>query len=324
MQKNIFYWRQTVALIMSLLVLNGCDDIVPQRVDENIVIHRDGKIDVHYYGTFSDTYEILGSLGSRSVNLPSRDSFEKQILEKYLGEKGINTVLRTAANTYSLDYAETGSVSKGDFPSLLVAGSTLAERMPSFISFTRVDELELGFRTKENKTIKELKDLLKENNPTATVVRRMLDSLHGTLTIRIDAALVGDQNAQRVTHDKDGWTEYKWVIDKTTLSKVKFTFFLGEHDSAMNKLLTSPPGSDCMKVIGSMCKCGPFVLEQMQTGESVGNRAYKITTSEGIQRGCSDKNGTIKAISVRRTGPCDLTMPPEDESDKLCRIPSKP
>jgi hypothetical protein len=95
-------------------------------------------------------------------------------------------------------------------------------------------------------------------------------------------------------------------------------FFRSKDDYMFAKVQRSPVGSDCMKLIGQSCKCGPFILQDMQMGEPLAKRAYELRTSEGTKRGCSGTDGDTISMTLSHTGPCEVVMLPEVESEKSC------
>lgn len=306
-----------VLFALLLLALSGCYEVMPQRVEESITIERDGRFQLSYAGTFKDFSTLIENTGKA-------EDMQDIALKKLKAAPSAKVVKQTAPHTFFVRFEESGSFEHDDLTPFLGGASSVSKVAPSFLELKPIRELELGFEAKDGLTREDragLDSMVSGTNPEAHAAKALLNGLHATLTIRIDAALVGEHNAQSVKKDRDGKTAYTWHIDRRSLNPVKFAFFFGKQDLSMFKLLRSPPGSECQKVIGQECKCGPFVLYKSR-GAPMANSGYQMNTDAGPVRGCTDAGGVTQTISVKLTGgPCSVSLLSPEESTKLCPVP---
>lgn len=313
--KNLYKALQCLGLSLALLALSGCYEVIPQDVEEHIVIHRDGRFEASYSGTFRD---LLGVLGD-GVSAEERAELERAALRKLQAAPALKSVKKTGAHTFLARFEETGSLSGEDIPPLLGGLQGNKEVAPTLIGFKWMSELENGYEAdaKQAQPRKDLQAMLEDSSEGGRELKRLVKSFHGVLTIEIDADLVGEHNAQSVNKSSSGMSIYRWKFDQKSLEPAKFTFFFGAHDRAMLSILRSPPGSDCMKLIGGECKCGPFVLVK-KNGDPLVNAGYEILVGSRKVQGCSNASGETQSVLVKKTSSCEITVLNKEQSSRLC------
>jgi len=313
--KNPYGTLKFLSLSWLLLALSGCYEVVPQDVEEHIVIHRDGRFEASYSGTFRDLSGVLGDADSAE----EREEMERGTLRKLQAAPALKSVKKTGAHTFLVRFEETGSLSGEELPPLIGGLRGNKEVVPTLIGFKWMRDLEKGFEadTKQAVSRKDLEEMQQDSSEEGQELKRLFKGFHGALTIEIDADLVGEHNAQSVNKSSSGMSVYRWKFDQKSLVPAKFTFFFGAHDRAMLSIMRSPPGSDCMKLIGGECKCGPFVLVK-NNGEPLVNGGYEILVASRKVRGCSNASGETQSVQVKKTGRCELTVLNKEQSARLC------
>jgi len=91
---------------------------------------------------------------------------------------------------------------------------------------------------------------------------------------------------------------------------VELLLSLDKRDIPAFKLIDSPKGSNCVELIGSNCKCGPFTIRNSK-GFVQANTPYEITGPAGTRRGCTDSKGDTIAVESSVTGPCHVRLFPQ-------------
>jgi hypothetical protein len=107
---------------------------------------------------------------------------------------------------------------------------------------------------------------------------------------------------EKAWHSADGVVDESFAKSRIALEDVLGMPLLRSKEERMKAKLTySPPGAECMKIIGQDCQCGPFLLQQ-RNGEILANHAYVILAGEREISGCTDAEGMTQAIEIKHTG----------------------
>jgi hypothetical protein len=297
------------ALLLTFLA--GCYEVAPQNVDAHISIQRDGQFSIKYGGTFKDMSELLATLGDDVTKT------EEDTLRMLTDSPSIEEVRRTAPHTFFARWRTQGNFNSETLPPLMGGPSGQETKVPNLVGFKRIDVLQRAFEVSDALAPEGFKfeDLAGNPSPEAAAIKRMINGFRGGLSIEIDDDLVLEHNASAKQKISDGRSLYQWALQIPAREPVKFSFSLSKEDKDMYKVLKSPPGSDCVGLIGQECKCGPFAVRMQGSGSALVNRPYEITTEEGVTRGCTNASGETKSVRVRQTGGrCELKVPPSDEA----------
>jgi hypothetical protein len=294
-----------------LTLLAGCYEVAPQNVEAHISIQRDGQFSIKYGGTFKDTSELLAALGDDVTET------EEDTLRMLTNSPAIEEVRRTAPHTFFARWLAQGNFNSETLPPLMGGPSGQETKVPNLVGFKRIAVLHKAFEVSDALAPAGFKfdDLAGNPSPEAAAIKRLINNFRGGLSIEIDDDLVLEHNASAKQKISDGRSLYQWALQIPARESVKFSFSLSKEDKDMYKVLKSPPGSDCVRLIGQACKCGPFAVRMQGSGSALVNRPYEITTEAGITRGCTDANGETKSVRVQQTGGrCELKVPPPDEA----------
>lgn len=331
------------------LALSGClkEPIYPTKATQEITILKNGQGHVRYVGTFRDVYPEwlqFEAFMKKQKEIEEKDgkySSAKEFSERALQEIGSDPkskvhIESVGQSTHKIEY-EKDFLWKSGLPYLLESDSILSKCWLGFTAFSKSSRNTI-FQSEPQKDFKEFYDLLikqyrspkenrKQDEPDLSAFFPILKNLKGELIIRTDG-IVAHHNAQRVSKNKDGLSEYRWNINGENLYQVEFLLAFDQADldrfyldSAKTpkdcekissndwrqvcRLKAAKPGSSCREIISDDCKCGPFVISD-NVGNRQKNRGYKIVHAEGELEGCTDEQGNTESVTVKTTGACRL------------------
>lgn len=318
-------------LIVLTVALAGCLELIPQRVEQRLVIHSDGTYLSSYSGTFNDMYEVVVAIdkdkGRTTPRLDEGLGGRAQAdLENYFQTKhAFKSIRKSTPHVYFVEFEKTGTLKVNNFESesdTLLGINGAGDSIPRLIGLEQDQFDNSAF---------ELVDLvnngdlgrLSENNEGAfgRAINKLIKGFDATVSIQVAENRVTQHNASSVKKLGNGDAIYKWKVRVGMPEPMKFSFYLGDRNSAAYKLANSPPGSSCKDVIGSDCACGPFQLMDPLGETPVTGAGYELQVQDQLLKGCTNSEGKIERVMVKRTGgPCSVTLMSKAESAALCPV----
>ncbi|CUV66452.1 hypothetical protein BN3087_840009 [Sulfurovum sp. enrichment culture clone C5] len=312
--------RKIFIYSLMLLFATGCIEVAPQEVHQDVKISKNKTISITYDGTFMDLYDVFVTMDSlkheQSNDLPNLDEYQKSII-KMLRESKLNKkAYKISGHTFYAKWQEDANISyPNPTPSLLSSYGN--EKIPKILTLNSMQISSSAFHFSYDEIDPESKEPTDEW--LKNLIKKYALGYKGKVSITIDSDLVLKSNATTTTKLSDGTTLYEWsdlkFEDKE--SKIDFVFSFDPMDKDRYKLTSAPVGTSCKSLIGTDCKCGPFVLYSYG-GYPLSYRGYVIKSNNITKKGCSDKDGNVPSITSKITGNCTITMLNEKESSKLC------
>ncbi len=308
-------FRRLAVAALACLSLTACIELVPQDVEEHIVIQRDGRIDVTYQGTFNDLSELAQAIAADTdeKKMPSAEEFRVSAFALLKDKLKISEVEEVSPGLYRMRWHDEGRLSEGRLPKLLDRyGDEELPRLLHIVSHREISSSAFGIETTQSDDPDEMPSL-PEGKRTSTVVRGYLDRFKGKVSVRVDPAMVLKHNATSVSTDADGMLVLQWSLSMPLKHGVDLLITLDQRDIPVFKLMNSPPGSNCKELIGTDCKCGPFTFVDHRGG-LLTNTPYEIEGPQGTQQGCTNAEGKTVAVVSPVTGACRVHMLPKGEA----------
>lgn len=321
-------------LIVLTVALAGCLELVPQRVEQRLVVHPDGTYLSSYSGTFNDMYEVAVAINKdKGQPTPERDEGlggrAQADLENYFRKKhAFKSIRKSAPHAYFVEFEKTGTLTVNDFESesdTLLGINGAGDSIPRLIGLkqdrfdTSAFELVDLVSTGDWKNLEEDEDYKK--GYIGKAIKKLLAGFDATVSIQVAENRVNQHNASSVKKLDNGDAIYKWKVRVGMPEPMKFSFYLGDRNSAAYKLANSPPGSSCKAVMGSDCACGPFQLMDPLGETPVTGAGYELQVQDQLLKGCTNSEGKIERVMVKRTGgPCSVTLMSKAESAALCPV----
>lgn len=312
--------RKIFIYSLMLLFATGCIEVAPQEVHQDVKISKNKTISITYDGTFMDLYDVFVTMDSlkheQSNDLPNLDEYQKSII-KMLRESKLNKkAYKISGHTFYAKWQEDANISyPNPTPSLLSSYGN--EKIPKILTLNSMQISSSAFHFSYDEIDPESKEPTDEW--LEKLIKKYALGYKGKVSITIDSDLVLKSNATTTTKLSDGTTLYEWsdlkFEDKE--SKIDFVFSFDPMDKDRYKLTSAPVGTSCKSLIGTDCKCGPFVLYSYG-GYPLSYKGYVIKSNNITKKGCSDKDGNVPSITSKITGNCTITMLNEKESSKLC------
>lgn len=310
---------------LACLSLTACIELVPRDVKENIVIQRDGRIEVTYEGSFNDLSDLAQAIAAdtKDKKMPSAEEFRAEALALLKDKLKISEVEDVSPGVYRLRWHDAGTLSEGKLPKLLDHYGN--EELPRLLYITKHREISsaaFGIESSPSDDPEEMPSM-PEGKLTSKVVRGYLDRFQGKVSIRVDPSMVLKHNATSVSTDSEGMLVLQWSLSMPPKQRVDLLVTLDKRDFPVFKLMNSPQGSNCKELIGTDCKCGPFTFVNHQ-GTVLANAPYEIEGPQGKKAGCTNAEGKTEAILSPVTGPCRVTLLSADEAGACVSAAAKP
>jgi hypothetical protein len=317
-------------LIYTLVVLfaTGCIEIAPQKVHQDIKISNNGDVSVTYEGTFMDLYDVLVAMENEkksSEKLPSISEYQKSTIEMLKQSKFNKKAYNIAPHIYYAKWQENANIPHpvpylDNKPYLLHYDSDL--KIPKLVTLNSMQNLSdsaFSFTYDGMKDFKESDGQKDSGDWMDSLIKKYASGYKAKVSIEINSDLVLKSNATTMTKLSNGMSLYEWpnIKFEDEDSKVDFVFSFDPMDRERYKLASAPTGTSCKSLIGTDCKCGPFVLYNYD-GSVITNRGYIIKANNIVKKGCSDDKGNVQPIISKATGECTLKLLMEKESSKLC------
>lgn len=310
--------------LLAAISLSGCIELVPRDVEETISIDRDGKIEVTYQGTFNDLRELAKAVAAdQGEKIPTDAELRGSTREMLQSDPLAPEVTELSPGIYRLRWHDEGALGEDRVPKLL-SQEYGSEKIPRLLEMTGYRELSSSAYSIA--TIKQddpgEDSELPADSRTAKVLRSYLQRFKGKVGVRVDPSMVLKHNATSATVERDGRLLLQWSLSMPMKQGVELLITLDKRDMPKFKLMDSPPGSSCMELIGSNCKCGPFRIARAN-GTVEANAPYEMKGPTGIRRGCTNSEGDTVAIESPVTGPCQVRLLPKSKPIPECEAGSK-
>lgn len=300
-----------VYFVPFLLLLQGCDEVVPQSVEQHIVIERDGRIEITYRGTFHDLADWL------AVHEPEKADAAKvsrSALHALSVSPDVAEVREVKPHVYFVRRHLKTNLNEHELPWLIRDQGSSTNWSVAPLRFTEMSGISKGFQVDQDSlksTLKALQEKLQDKTQDGKELAKLVRAFKATVSIEIDDDLVGYTDAKSKRRIGPGRSLYQWTLQVDKYRSPHFAFAFGDVDRAAFKLESAPAGTDCKSLIGSLCKCGPFILKGADDSMHTSYVPYEVGAGERTVHGCTNAKGEIPAVMTKRTGGCYVKLLPQ-------------
>ena len=303
------------------LLLSGCIELVPQHVEQTVSIGQDGRIDVVYRGQFQGLAEFVKTIAEiKKDKLPDLEMHRRSMLNGLKNKPGFDEVREVEPDIYHFRWRESSVLKSDAIPGMLSLYSG-DDKIPRLLALNQIRKLSDNAFLLENI---EHTDFGQDGTPDDVRLTRVIEGyakrFKGAIRVDIASEMVLKHNAPSIKHIPGGRLQLEWVLTfPISQDAVKLAFTLDKKDFPTFKLMDAPPGSSCIELIGSRCKCGPFKIEDHR-GNVQAYIPYEMHSPTGIFKGCTDANGYTVKKESEVTGRCVVNLSPEKDDKKKCSV----
>ncbi|MEJ8810697.1 hypothetical protein WKW77_06435 [Variovorax ureilyticus] len=307
-----FLRRSVVYFVPFLLSLQGCDEVVPQSVEEHIVIERDGSIAITYSGTFHDLADWLAVYEPEKADAAK---VSRAALHALSVSPDVAEVREVKPHVYFVRRHLKTHLNEHELPWLIRDQGSSTNWSVAPLRFTEMSGISNGFQVDQDSlksTLKALQEKLHDETQGGKELAKLVRAFKATVTIEIDDDMVGYTDATSKRRIGPGRSSYQWTLQVDKYRPPHFAFAFGDVDQAALKLDSAPAGTDCKSLIGDLCKCGPFILKGADDSMHTSYVPYEVSAGERTFHGCTNAKGEIPAVMTKRTGGCYVKLLPQE------------